>query len=105
MARDEIHKGDTPTFLVTIKDENDNVLNISSATTKQLWFRKPGDTVVIKSAAFYTDGTDGKLVYTAVITDLDEVGDWGIQGYVVIAAGTFHSDIKEFEVFRNLNDN
>lgn len=55
-----------------------------------------------KAASFNTDGTDGKIYYTAVADDLDEVGTYEIQGKVVITDGTFYTDIQTFKVHRNL---
>ncbi|MCP4493211.1 MAG: hypothetical protein GY820_38805 [Gammaproteobacteria bacterium] len=99
---DEIHIGDTQTFVCTITDGT-NAIDISGATTKEMWFEKADGSVVEQTATFTTDGTDGKMQYTCAITDLDIAGTWKMQGYVVLAASTWHSNVQEFEVKANLS--
>jgi len=80
----EVHQNDFGTiFRITISDGDDSV-DISSATTKQITFRKPDGTVVTQTAAWYTDGTDGILQYTTVDGDLDTVGFWKIQARIIM---------------------
>ena len=55
-----------------------------------------------KTAAFTSDGSDGKIDYTVILNDLDEVGTYQLQGNVVISDGTFYTDIHTFKVHRNL---
>lgn len=105
MAVVEVHKGDIgTTFMVTIKDENDTVKDISAYTTRQLLFRKPdGSTVLTKTASFYTDGTDGKIYYTTVSGDLDTVGIWRLQAYLHNGSTNYRkSNVGTFSVFDNL---
>ena len=74
MAANEIHINDVGTkFLVTVTD-GASAVNISSAGTKQLIFKKPSGTKLTKAAVFNTDGTDGKMYYNAIADDLDETG-------------------------------
>ena len=102
MAANEIHVNDVGTqFLVTVTDGS-SAVDISSATTKELIIKKPSGTKLTKATAFSTDGTDGKIYYTVVADDLDEVGTYEIQGKVVITDGTFYTNIQTFKVHRNL---
>lgn len=102
MAQDEIHVGDVGTvFTVTIMD-GAAIVNISTATVKQILYKKPDGTVLTKTADFSTNGSDGKIKYVTVVGDLDAAGTWSIQGYVEMPAGKWHSDISQFEVFKNL---
>lgn len=102
MSANEIHLNDIGTkFQVTVKD-GDSVVNISSASTKSLIFKKPSGTKMTKTAAFTSDGSDGKIDYTVIADDLDEVGTYQLQGNVVISDGTFYTDIQTFKVHRNL---
>ena len=102
MPANEIHQNDVGTqFLVTVKDGS-SAVNISSATTKQLIIKKPSGTKLTKTAAYSTDGTDGKIYYNTVVDDLDEAGTYKLQGKVVISDGTFYTDITTFKVHRNL---
>ena len=102
MAANEIHLGDIGTiFEVTVKDDT-AVLNISTATVKNFEFTKPSGTNVVKSASFTVLGVDGKLRYTTVAGDLDEVGVWNLQVYLEMPTGKWHSDIQQFSVWKNL---
>ncbi len=103
MAANEIHKGDIGTqFTVTVQDGT-TVVDISTASTKQLIFKKPGGTILTKSTSFVTDGTDGKMQYVSVDGDLSDDGVWKMQGKVVIGGNTFSTDITSFKVYRNLS--
>jgi hypothetical protein len=103
----EIHLGDIGTiFRVTVQDTDcagvTSVLDISGATTTEFIFKKPGGTTVTKAATFTTTGVDGQLDYTTILDDLDEVGEWRLQVYVVLPSGSWRSDIVSFQVYENL---
>lgn len=88
---------------ITILDENDEVVDISSATAKTITFKKPSSgTTVVKTASFFTDGTDGILKYVTLAADLDEVGTWRLQAYVSLSTGSWYSSINSFTVACNL---
>jgi hypothetical protein len=98
----EIHIGDIGTvFEIELKDCL-TVVNISSATVKQIIFQKPTGEVLTKTAIFSTDGTDGKLRYITVANDLDLAGTWKIQAKVVLSSGTWSSNVEKFKVYSNL---
>ena len=100
----EIHVDDIGTrFLVTVKDDGSGV-DLSTASTLQLSFRKPSDTVVNRSASTLVDGSvaSGVMYYDSVDGDLDEAGKYKLQGKVVLASGTFYTDIHTFKVHCNL---
>lgn len=98
----EIHVGDIGTaFEVTMKD-CDDVVDISTASIKQLIFRKHDKTVVTKTAVFKTDGTDGIIQYITVLDDLDQKGTWYIQAKITMPTGTWSSDTSKFKVYANL---
>lgn len=103
MAKNEIHKGDNGTiFELTIKDDESTV-DISSASIKDILFRKPDLSVTVQSGVFSTDGTDGLLRFTVATSGfLDQVGKWEIQGFLSITGCTCKSDIGEFDVHDNL---
>lgn len=99
MSCAEIHVDDVGTvFTVTILDQDDEVVDVSLYTPKQLIFTKPSGTKVTQTASFTTDGTDGKIQYTSASGDLDEEGLWSLQGIV----SSFHTNITTFKVYRNL---
>lgn len=101
----EIHVGDVLTaFKATVKDQNGAIVDISTATTKQLIFKKTDGTIVAKAAAFVTDGVDGQMQYISAANDLDQSGTWHVQGYVVLASGgAWHTDVHTFVVDPNLS--
>jgi hypothetical protein len=84
-------QGDTGTWIeLTISDEA-GVVDVSTATTKEIHARKPSGTTVTWTAVFTTDGTDGKIRYQTLAATLDEVGTWVLQGHVVIGTWDGHS--------------
>lgn len=103
MSANEIHESDIGTlFKATIKDDT-TIVDVSSASTLQLIFKKPkSGTLVTQTASLFTDGTDGIITYTSVSGDLNECGRWKLQGRVVIGTGDWKSDKANFVVHRNL---
>ena len=102
MSANEIHLNDIGTkFLVTVKDGS-SVVNVSTASTKQIIIKKPSGATLTKSASFESDGTDGQINYTIIADDLDEAGTYQLQGKVILSDGTFSTDITKFKVHRNL---
>ena len=100
---DEIHVNDVgTTFTVTIKDQDDVVVDISGAIDYDLIFRKPDNTIVTKTASLVTDGTDGKISYTFVDGDLDQYGLWHVQAFVDFGSTEWSSDIHKFKVHKNI---
>lgn len=100
----EIRVGDEGTvFELTIYGD-DGVEDISLATVKNIIFRPPSGTPIVKPGAFTTDGTDGKLQYTAEAGFLTEEGILRAQAQIELVAGKWKSTIyKRWEVFPNLN--
>lgn len=98
----QIHVNDTGTeFRITITDE-DNVVDLSSATVLHIIFRKPDSTSITVDANLYTDGTDGTIYYNVVDGDLDQSGIYKIQAYVEISGGSYYSSIGTFKAACNL---
>lgn len=99
----EIHKGDIGTvFEATIMDGT-SIVDVSSATTQELYFKKQSGTTMTKVTTFTTDGTDGKIQWaTTVIGDLDEVGELQIQGHVILPTGEWKTDIYTDTIYENL---
>lgn len=103
MAVNEIHIGDIGTiFEVTLMDDT-VIVDISSASSMVIVFEKPDKTIVNNTAIFSGDGTDGKMQYIiATDTELDQKGNWKIQGIVELPTGKWSSDIAKFKVYENL---
>jgi hypothetical protein len=99
----EIHVGVVGLiFRATIEDQAGTAVNVATATTKQLKFEKPDGTDAAKTAAFYTDGTDGIIQYTTEAGDIDLAGDWKVQAYVVTSTRTLPTSIHSFTVKGNI---
>jgi len=102
----EIQVGDIGTVLkFTIRDYGEDltpIVDISTATTKQIILQKPDGSTVLKTATFETDGTDGVLTYTIASDDIDESGQWKAQAIVVLSTGRWSTNIDEFFVKPNL---
>lgn len=103
LVPDEIHVGAVGlVFEITVM-QNCTAVDISTATTMQIYFLKnDGVTVLTKTAVFTTDGSDGKMKYVTIAGDLDQVGDWKIQGNIITPTWATPTSIGEFEVEKNL---
>ena len=111
----EIHKDDIGTeFIVTILDfteDNDGeIVDISTATIKQIIFLKPDGVTKLTNTALFTsvasggtaDGTDGKISYFTVPGDLSEVGQYKVQAFITTPGGSWSTTISKFRVVDNL---
>lgn len=87
--------------LFTIK-EDDEIVDISGATTKQIIIQNPNGASTTYTASFMTDGTDGQLYYETQSGELDIVGTWKCQAKVVLSGGTYRSPVQSFRVNNNL---
>ena len=98
-----VHNADIGTiFRLTITDTAGVVIDVSTASTKFIYFQKPDGTKVKETAAFYTDGTDGIIQYTSVSGDIDQTGLWQVQGYVETSDGKFFTQKTTFSVLNTL---
>ena len=106
MSDFEAQFNDIGTLLkVQIVDENDESIDISSATSKWILLLKPDKvTSLLKPASFSTDGTDGYIEYATVDGDLDQLKSWKIQGRVTTPLGTWTSKKGKFTVLSNIPD-
>ena len=103
MAANEIHLNDIGTvFEITLMD-GDVVVPLDTATSLQVLFLKPDQSIATKTATLKTDGTDGILQYTTIDGDLSAIGKWKVQARVETPEGKWSSDIQEFKVYKNLD--
>jgi hypothetical protein len=100
----EVHVGDIGTIIrLTIKDQDKAVIDLSSATTKQIILGLPAGTSSTKTAVFFSDGTDGVIQYVTVSGDLSVSGPWKVQGRIVLSGGAdFKTEIKDMTVVANV---
>jgi hypothetical protein len=89
-------------FKVRIRNEDGNIENLTTASTKQLIFRKPDGTSETKNASFSTDGSDGYIQYISKEGDLDVKGIWKLQAFIVLGGNEWHTTLSEFEVTKIL---
>ena len=100
---DEIHVNDIGTrFLITVKDDG-SAVDISNASALQINFRKPSDEIINRSGSKKGDGSSvsGVMYYDTVAGDLDEIGNYKLQGKVTLTAGTFYTDNHTIKVHCN----
>jgi hypothetical protein len=94
-----LHVGDVGTILKVYCRDGGLPVDISTATvTKNLLLEDPSGTVTTKAADFFTDGTDGILVYQLVDGDLDKTGEWIVQPQVVLDSGLRTFTERRFHV-------
>jgi hypothetical protein len=99
-----IHVGDTGLELVVAAiDEEGDPINIGAAA-KTIKLTKPDGTDTSRTAVNDTDGSDGLMRYNTLAADLDQAGNWQIQGFASFS-GTpeFHTDVFTFRVKPNLS--
>lgn len=94
----DVHINDVGTiFLITIK-EGASAVDISSATTKQLIYKKKDGTVFTVDADWFTDGTDGILEYVTLEGEINQLGKWSVQPYLELPNWTGHTAKIDFRV-------
>lgn len=99
----EVHVDDIGTlFILTVKDGG-VVVDISSATNLEVLLKKPDYVYVSKTGLFYSDGTDGKIKYTSISGDFDQIGLYKIQAVVSQSSGVYHSSVSDFKVYKNIS--
>ena len=98
-----VHNADIGTiFELYITDTAGVAINVSTASVKYFYFQNPSGNKMRRTAAFKTTGVDGKLTYTTLLGDIDEVGTWSVQGYVETSLGKFYTEKATFRVYPNL---
>lgn len=80
------------------------IVDISTASVKQITIKRPDDTKIgPNGATLTTTGADGKMYWkTALTSDLNQKGDYEIQGYVEFPSGKWHTSRAAFYVEENL---
>lgn len=88
-------------FKVRIVDEDGVVVNVSTATTKEIILRNPAGTGTAYAASFTTDGSDGYIQYVGTSGLLNMLGIWEMQSHVVIGSNEWFGTVTKFRVLRN----
>ena len=89
--------------MITVKDDG-SAVDISSASALQINIRQPSDEIINRAGLKKGDGSSvsGVMYYDTVAGDLNEIGNYKLQGKVILTAGTFYTDIHTFKVHHNL---
>lgn len=85
---------------LTVVDKNGSAVDISSYTTSlQVVLRDPLTlkTLTYSDASFYSDGTDGKVVFTPASGDIDRSGEW--EGQIKLEKSTGVALTRVFIVY------
>lgn len=82
--------------------EGYGVLDISSATTKNIIIERPDNTIITAMGSFMTNGTDGLLYYRTVAGDLNQAGIYNAQAYIEMPTFTGYTTPTNFTVYSNL---
>jgi hypothetical protein len=92
--------GPTKRITVVFVDEDGTAINISTATTKELRFKKGNDVVVTKTGAWTGSGTDGSVYYDPDSTffALGTAGDWEVEGHAYSATNDWRTAKGVFSV-------
>ena len=88
---------------LTLKQDG-TVVDISSFTTRQMFLVDPDGTAsTAKTANFDSDGTDGKLKYTILTSEINKVGNWNVFARIKKTGVELTSDPLEFRVKARLD--
>jgi hypothetical protein len=114
MTKDPIFVNDWGHLLKVTIEENGDIVDVSTATAKVIILKSPSGVSKTRTASFFTNGVDGIITYRTIDTtpavvgppavaeipaDLDEVGEWEIQGKVTFSTGKFHTSRGKFTVY------
>ena len=92
-------------FICTIKDkQTGQIISLVGATNIQFIFRQPDRKNYVVNGSLYTDGSDGKVVYTSQSTDINIAGLWKLQVSYTITTYTKLTSWITFQVEPNLSD-
>lgn len=85
-----------------VRQSDKQPLDISGASSLQIFIGLPNGTRFTKTAQLYNDGLDGKMFYVTEDGDLPISDIYSIQGKVVIGSATLYSAQQNFSVLDNI---
>lgn len=97
-VRAKIEEAAVGVRLIAVLQQDGQDLDISDATTREICIRSPNGIDKTLTASFVTDGTDGRIYYDTIVTDLDELGAWKLAAHVV--GPTFDRKSPSFGLFQ-----
>lgn len=90
------------TVLVTVVDQNGAVINISAATAWFIYFLSPTNKLIRALATPVGGGTTGQMSYTTqAANELDQPGQWALQGRVIGTGYDYPTSVDFFTVLPN----
>jgi uncharacterized protein YfaS (alpha-2-macroglobulin family) len=89
-------------FLVTVKDQDNQVYPVSGQTL-EFWFCKPDGSVLSKTPTLVETGVYGQCYYITQSGDINALGIWRLQLKITGTEKEFFSDISSFRVTKNVN--
>jgi len=98
-----MHVNDVGTYICIQFLDDGEALDISAATALTLVIKKPGGTVFLRTPTLSTDGVDGRVQYRVQTGEVDEVGEWAVQGRCELPDGAWTTEEGTFWVFTNLD--
>lgn len=102
----QIHEGDYgTTFDIELNDGDVAVDPSVFAGEKTFIFKRPDQTTFEKTSGSYLSSSGSFLRYTTGSGDIGAgtAGQWSLQARVGDGVGLWHSEVKEFTVFPNLD--
>ena len=90
--------GTTPTFRDIIKDQDGNIVVISTATIEMV-FRLPNGDPSKQTATLTNDGTDGAMEYKGDTSFLGQDGEWQRESKITIGANVYKGTRFNFRVW------
>lgn len=89
-------------IVIAVADQDGNPVDLTTATSLKIRLGAPNGTFSNKIAEFFTDGSDGQIVYTTVTGDLDQPGEYALQGVVTIGGITKSTAVSNLQVMENI---
>jgi len=89
-------------IIVAVVDPSGNPVDIRTASAKTIRLGYPDGSSKDFTAGFLTDGGDGQLVYIIQAADLDQVGEFEVQGIIVMGGATKSTRTSIFHVLDNI---
>jgi len=99
-----IHLNDYGTLFTVLCEDISDILDVSSATVLQMYFRRPNNGTIFgpRDLSKPGGGTDGLVSYTWAVGEIDTIGKWTYQVYLTFPWGLWHSEPGYFTVYENL---
>jgi hypothetical protein len=100
MSLDKVVAGDYGHVMdLTVQDvDTEAAADLSSYTTVQVEFKDPGGSIVTKTAAFATDGSNGVVRYTLADGDIHVGGKWAVRAKLSKDGALLRSVWEDFTV-------